>query len=853
MNRLRPSCLFLLVGWTVSSSALVQPPELRGWWVDTWHAAMRNAAEVDALVETARAANFNALFVEVRKRGDAYYDSRFEPVASDVQAGFDPLAHLVQRAHDTSAGARIEVHAWIVTYNIWNNQSTPPPQPDHPYRLHPDWLTESVSGEKWDGSNFAFDPGHPAVQEHTFNVAMDIVSRYNVDGLHFDYVRYAGCDWGYNPVAVARFNASTDSTGRPAPDDSWWMRWRRDQVTALLRRLYMAVTALKPNVKVSAATITWTPTATTFSSWLKAAAWSNVLQDWRAWMEEGILDINVPMAYFRQESHATALAEWSRFARQNRFQRHIAIGTGTYLNTISNSIVQMRGTRVVPGAGIPRADGMVLYSYAVPCKDASRTDFIAALTTSTTNDAVSPPVFATAVVPPPMPWKTDGTVFGITGAITDASTKKPIQSAQVELCIDNPELILADENGVYARMLSAQPPSLVVVSAPGYLTKFHEWDNSNEHVRDVDFALVPDTSDLQPVSLRVSPGRKSAAVSWQTKAPSRGRVLCGMGTVRSMKMVEAFDNRIDTDHSVLVGDLPAEIADALTRCWLRVVSEDPDCRTNWSHAVPVLPAIWPIQVDEWSVRLTGNWTFAQAAAAGARQGFWQTPVTTGPPTATALWRARVEVSGHYDLEFSMFPSAGYFPAVYDVRTPRTNLTVRVNHSSSMTNGLLAANLLLLRGECPVVSLDNRTVSGSAPVAACRMRWVYRASQDPPPDNTLPAWWTEHFFAQSAAPVEDSDGDDCSNYAEFVFGTDPTNPRSLLHLCLQASDKGGWCAVFSPLTAGRKYILECAPDLANGRWEPVSGAELQHTESGDGVLHDPASRSAACFYRLKVQL
>ena len=113
--------------------------EFRALWADTFHAGLRNAAEVTTMVNAARAGNCNALVVEVRKRGDAYYRNGLEPVATDVAAGFDPLADLVQKAHGGSP--RIEVHAWLVTYNIWNNQTTPPSQPTHPYNLHPDWLT----------------------------------------------------------------------------------------------------------------------------------------------------------------------------------------------------------------------------------------------------------------------------------------------------------------------------------------------------------------------------------------------------------------------------------------------------------------------------------------------------------------------------------------------------------------------------------------------------------------------------------------------------------------------------------------------------------------------------------------
>lgn len=844
--------LFLTAWFSIVLVTRAQTPELRGWWVDTWHAAMRNQSEVDALVNTARVANFNALFVEVRKRGDAYYVSRFEPKASDVESGFDPLAYLVMRAHDTNAGPRLEVHAWIVTYNIWNNRSSLPPQENHPFRAHPDWLTESYSGETWDGSNYAFDPGHPEVQQHTFDVAMDIITRYNVDGLHFDYIRYAGRDWGYNPVPIALFNSQTHTAGRPSVDDSWWMQWRRDQVTGLLRRVYLTAAAVKPNVKISAATITWTPTATTFSSWLAAAPWSNVLQDWRAWMQEGILDLNVPMAYFRHETHATSWAEWGRFAKQNRFQRHLAIGIGAYLNTISNTIVQMRSTRTAPGAGIPAADGLVIYSYAAPAKDATRADFVTALTTVTTNAPVPPPVFGEAVNTPAMPWKTNAQIRGATGRMTDSRTGRPIEGAQVELCGDSRRLLLTDANGVYAQLIGEGLITSVVASASGYVTRFNPLPPPGQRLVHLDFAMEPDASPIAPVAPKVSPGSRSVLVTWQTLTPTRGRVIVNsQGSQGST--VGSSDNRLDTRHSILVSDLPVADSPILSRFWVRIVSEAPGKETNWSHAIQFSPAFWPTEIGEWDVRRTGDWTFFEVGSPPLHNGFWQTPATSGAPTATARWISAVEVTGFYDIEFCTFPAAGSFPALYSIVTPRTNFTVRVNHSSAMTNGILAANLLLRRGERAEVRLDNRSVSGSSQVAACRMRWKYRPNQDPPPQDAVPLWWSDHFFAQFVEPVDDPDNDGSSNYAEFVLGTDPTNPASHLGLSLQPAEVTGWNVLFSPFTPGRVYTLESATDLTEPNWAPVENAQLRVAETGEGCLHDPSNEPGMRFYRLKVQL
>src|SRR5690625_1941441 len=111
--------LFLLVVFLIvpAFSVSAQQEELRGIWVDTWGAGFKTAAQIDQLIADAQAANFNAIFPQVRKRGDAYYNSLIEPKATDVSSNFDPLAYLIQKAH--AANPPIEVHAWMVAYPIW--------------------------------------------------------------------------------------------------------------------------------------------------------------------------------------------------------------------------------------------------------------------------------------------------------------------------------------------------------------------------------------------------------------------------------------------------------------------------------------------------------------------------------------------------------------------------------------------------------------------------------------------------------------------------------------------------------------------------------------------------------------
>lgn len=460
-----------------------QTPEWRAFWVDAFGAGFKSSSEVTTLINNTRAANANAILPEVRKRGDAYYNgSIYEPKATDISpASFDPLADLIAKAHDTSGGKqRVEVHAWIVSYKIWGSQNSTPPAstPPHPYTAHPEWLTQDINGATWDGSSYSFDPGHPDVQRHTFNVCMDIISRYDIDGFNFDYIRYTGNTWGYHPVTVARFNARYGRTGQPAPTDALWKQFRRDQVTALVRKVYLHTLALKPWVKISADTITWgnNGVANDAQWYNSSAAWNDVLQDWRGWMQEGILDLNIPMNYYRHHNttpptdHATAYTNWMNFAKDRKFNRHVAIGPGIYLNYTSNAIIQLRATRTPSPLG-NYADGVCGYVYKQPDNQGTGFATFKNYLTNSPNayDPVSPAIFATKVPVPDMPWKSAPTKGHLMGTVYGGSTTNSLDGAVISISGPVTRSQTNDATGFYGFV--DLPPGNYTVTAgfPGYL------------------------------------------------------------------------------------------------------------------------------------------------------------------------------------------------------------------------------------------------------------------------------------------------------------------------------------------------------------------------------------------------
>ncbi len=391
--------------------------EVRAFWADAFASGLKTRAEIDQLVAHVQQANATTIVAQVRRRGDSFYLSSYEPFTEDaaVEPGLDPLGYLLDRAH----AAGIEVHAWVAVNTIFNGHPyiatgawpcKVPCSPGHAFNQHgffaagdDNWLTKThpsytagtsryVSGGmelipygwRLSDGNWWVDPGHPAAAEHTVNVVTDLVRNYAVDGLHLDRIRYpempiarpyaggpVGFSTGYNPVSVRRFNRAygRPESELPLPWDASWSEWRREQMNALTRRIYLEAIAIDPKVKVSASTITFYRGPTAVGGFANTEAYSRVFQDWDGWMRQGILDLNMPMVYKPLPSveNATQFTDWADFTRTHQYARQGAIGIGIYLNTFENSIAQLEESRQTAATG-ERAVGQILYSYATTNK-----------------------------------------------------------------------------------------------------------------------------------------------------------------------------------------------------------------------------------------------------------------------------------------------------------------------------------------------------------------------------------------------------------------------------------------------------------------------------------------------------
>jgi uncharacterized lipoprotein YddW (UPF0748 family) len=232
--------------------------------------ALVDSAAVDSTVERARRMGVRGLLVQVVGRGDAWYRSdllpRAEPL-SRTPRDFDPLGHILTRAR----GAGLEVHAWVNCMLVWS-APRPPADPRHVVRAHPEWVTCLRDGRpltrvgprerrRLGIEGVYLSPAHPGVRRWVAQVAGEIAARYEVDGIHLDYIRMPDAGGGYDPTTRARFALSSGvdplRTARlPAPRraavEASWRAFLREQVTGVVSAVRDTLARVRPGVALSA-------------------------------------------------------------------------------------------------------------------------------------------------------------------------------------------------------------------------------------------------------------------------------------------------------------------------------------------------------------------------------------------------------------------------------------------------------------------------------------------------------------------------------------------------------------------------------------------------------------------------
>ncbi|GGJ45765.1 glycoside hydrolase family 10 protein [Deinococcus roseus] len=359
---LLPSLLSVLM-----STAAAAP--LRGLWVDAFGSGFKNETEIKKLVQDARTLGLNALFAQVVRRADCYCLKSTFPVTEDINVpkGFDPLEVLIREAH--SAG--LQVHAWVIVHAMTSSEVALPRNPLHPINAHgldefaDTWLTFNNAGEALVSKDYYFDLAHPGVVKFFADGLRSLAQNYALDGIMLDRIRYpdpvkiSAPIWGYNPYSLSRYFRETGATRIPLPQDRKWMDWRRDQVSLLVKHLYLEVKNAKPSIWFSAATITYGPPPKTQEGFKTTRTYAEVLQNWPQWLKEGFLELNVMMNYKRQSKAPQDqwYAGWVDFAAKQAGVN--ASGIAWYLNDFA-------GIQAQTQKAVNTHMGWAGYSYRFP-------------------------------------------------------------------------------------------------------------------------------------------------------------------------------------------------------------------------------------------------------------------------------------------------------------------------------------------------------------------------------------------------------------------------------------------------------------------------------------------------------
>lgn len=364
----------------LSTAAQEAKVETRALWVT--RTTLSSPEAIREMVRAADAGGFNTLIVQVRGRGDAYYASTLEPRASELASkpAFDPLATVLAAAH----AAGLTVHAWVAV-NLVSSSVTLPSAREHVIYREPEWLMVprelAAQMKKVDLRSPAYigrlarwtrahateveglytSPVHPGAQAHAAAVVSELVQKYAVDGVHLDYVRFPNEDFDYSPSVIALFKAAIlpdmseqerrqaaarevlDPAAYPNLYPQRWNQFRRDGLTALVTQVRAAVKAARPGVLLSAAVVADAQQAA-----------SSRQQDWRAWLDQSLIDVLCPMAY---TTDTAVFAEQVKAARDYAGDRPVWAGIGAYQLPRAQTLQHIAAARRLGAAGT------ILFSY----------------------------------------------------------------------------------------------------------------------------------------------------------------------------------------------------------------------------------------------------------------------------------------------------------------------------------------------------------------------------------------------------------------------------------------------------------------------------------------------------------
>jgi uncharacterized lipoprotein YddW (UPF0748 family) len=396
---------------TIVDPAPPAPREFRAAWVATvsnidWPGKKglpveQQKQELIAIVERAKELNLNALIVQVRPAADALYASSIEPWSEYLtgeqgrapEPFYDPLKMWIDEAHRRG----IELHAWFNPYRARHTSATQPLSPTHIANTKPK-VVKSYGGYLW------MDPAEPDAADQTLNVIVDVVRRYDIDGVHID-------DYFY-PYPVSAPAPAKPGTELDFPDEPAWQSyvaaggtlsradWRRHNVDTLIEKIYRGVHAEKPSVRFGVSPFGIGRPDRRPEGIAGFSQYDKLYADVETWLARGWMDYLVPQLYWpisqKAQDFATLQDYW---LRENTQKRHVWIGLFT--SKIDNTEKSWKTDEIIDQIALtrsrPEVGGQVHYSMAALMENRRGI-----------NDQLKATIYAAPALVPATPWLAGG-------------------------------------------------------------------------------------------------------------------------------------------------------------------------------------------------------------------------------------------------------------------------------------------------------------------------------------------------------------------------------------------------------------------------------------------------------------
>lgn len=275
--------------------------EVRAVWFDRGTIVKaKSKQDLVPYFDRLKQAGINTIFFETVNSGYPIYPSKIAPEQNPLTQGWDPLQSAIELAHERG----MELHAWVWVFAGVNQRHNevlgqPTDYLGPVLSQHPDWVLPDNQGNIFDPQNAKafFDPANPQVRSYLLSLFSEIVTRYDVDGLQLDYIRYPFQDpyrnktYGYSDIARLQFITETgiDPINLTLGDPNWskWTEFRTQKIDTFVENVSKTLKTIKPNLILSVAVFP-------FPRFDRLA---RLQQNWEKWAEEGYIDMVVPMTY----------------------------------------------------------------------------------------------------------------------------------------------------------------------------------------------------------------------------------------------------------------------------------------------------------------------------------------------------------------------------------------------------------------------------------------------------------------------------------------------------------------------------------------------------------------------------